>query len=124
MLAIYGFIAFCQDSNPAANKSSVKFDFAGQVSLGYTKVSGSSNMFLTFGGPGIKIGINKIAVNLGMHPSLKYNTGYNKTTDKTPLAPILGTGVQVSYKHFIAGCMFYSIKNLWYAAPAVGYKFK
>ncbi len=51
------------------------------------------------------------AAILAMLPSLRYNFGYNDKTDKTPLSPILGTGAQVSYSHFTAGCVFYSVKK-------------
>ena len=132
ILVMMSVTAFSQnpapvENKPAETKPSVKFDLAGQASLGYAKVIGQSMLFITFGGPNIKIGIDKIAINVGMFPSLRYNVDYDEiinAADKTPISVILGTGVQVSYKHIVGGCLFYSVKNIWYAAPAIGYKFK
>lgn len=125
ILAICSFAAFSQDKPvPAENKPSVKFDLAGQVTFAYANVVKNPNLFLTLGGPSIKISSGKITLNAGMFPSLKYNSNFDEVKDKTPLAVILGTGIQVAYKHLVVGCVFYSIGNVWYAAPAIGYKFK
>lgn len=115
----------CQGQSPATkpepDKKAVAFDLSGQITIAKDE---GSNVFLTCGGPGIRFGKGKVALTVGMYPSLRYNYEYSETIDKTPVTTILGTGAQLSYKHITAGCLFYLVKNLWYAAPAIGYKFK
>lgn len=111
-----------QTETKTPEKNAIKFDCSGMIVVAKDS---KSNLFLTFGGPGLKLSFGKnVALTVGMYPSLKYNYEFSETVDKTPLATILGTGVQLSYKHITGGCMFYSIRNLWFAAPAIGYKFK
>ncbi len=117
----FGLSGFSQNSEPSEKKASFKIDWAGQLTFAKDL---KTNVFFTLGGPNLKVGFEKIVLNAGMFPSLKYNYGYDLKIDKTPLSPILGTGIQISYKHCVAGCVFYSIKNIWFAAPAIGYKFK
>ncbi len=116
-----GVAAYSQNTEQSEKKTSIEFDWAGHLAIAKDV---KTNVFLTVGGPSIKIGINKIAINIGFCPSLKFNYEYDVKTDKTPLSPILGAAAMISYKHLIGGCIFYSIKNIWYAAPTVGYKFK
>ncbi len=112
-----------QDVQTNPKQPKVKFDLAGQITLGYATITLSPNFFLTFGGPSIKFGVNKVAINIGMFPSVKCNINYDEKLDKTPLAIFTGVGAQASYHHIVAGCVCYSVKNVWYAAPVVGYKF-
>lgn len=116
-----GFSAFTQNAEQGEKKTTVKTEWAGHIAIAKDI---KSNVFLNVGGPSLKLGFGLTALTLGFCPSLKYNFKYDEKTDKTPLAPILGSSVMISRGHFIAGCVFYSIKNLWYAAPSVGYKFK
>lgn len=106
-------VCMCSQNNSSEN-SKVKFDFTGQISLAKDM---KENVFLTFGGPNLKMSRGKISVNAGMFPSLRYNY------DSKNLVPVLGAGAQVSWKHLICGCVFYGINNSWYASPAIGYKF-
>ncbi|HOK37650.1 MAG: hypothetical protein WHW07_01225 [Bacteroidales bacterium] len=112
--------AYANDGKPTNKQEKIKIEYSGQILLAKDL---KSNVYITFGGPGIKIQSGKIYFIAGMFPSLKYNYKYDINIDKGPLSPILGTGFQLGYKKFTAGIIFYSIKNNWHFAPGIGYKF-
>ena len=119
LIVVFLLVFSCNSFFCQKEEKRVKATWAGQISLAKDV---KTNIFLTLGGPNVLLKFNDSSINFGMFPSLRYNYGYDKNIEKTPLSTSLGTGVQYSYKHLIVGCLFYSVANQWYVTPSIGIK--
>lgn len=133
MLFFASQLLFAQDApkleNPAKKESpKLSFKMLGSVTASVHKHNDTSlvSTFLNFGGPGLRLEYGKFAVSYWMFPSLRF---FKSGKDKTLTAvPILGTGLQLSYKKIaLAFPMYYlasprTKNNIWIMSVGLGYK--
>ncbi|NUM31193.1 MAG: hypothetical protein HUU47_02580 [Bacteroidetes bacterium] len=113
-----------QSQNPESKnqKSKVTFKTGGTLNLSFHPHKGTNlnSLFLNFGGPGIKFDYGQYSIAYNMFPSIRY---YDENT-----SPILGTGVQLTYKKYsFVAPMYYVVspnskKNVWIVSFGFGYK--
>jgi hypothetical protein len=95
-------------------------DITGQIGISYAKFQSNDNYFINLGGPTIKYTQKKTTFGLSFYPSLRYEPKIEK------LSPILGAGLQCSYKKVILlmPCYYLASNNVWLGTIGLGYKFK
>ncbi len=133
-LVFFVMSAFAQnvpkDTPKEAPKDASKASFKaiGSVAVSYNPSSESA--FLNFGGPGLKLEYGKFGIAFNMFPSLRYFHGdINGKTDvyrtKAEVTPILGAGLQLSYKKLALVLPMYYLptNNVWLMSAGLGYKF-
>ena len=122
-IAILSFsLLFSQESNTKKTPPKVVFKPTGTVNLSFHPHKGTDlySLFLNFGGPGIRVEYGKYSIAYNMFPSIRY---YDDNA-----TPILGTGLQVTYKKIsVVAPMYYVIspnskKNIWIVSFGLGYK--
>jgi len=97
--------------------------------VGVSYHAGSESAFINFGGPGVKLELGKLGISYFMIPSLRYfhgniNDATNTYRTKTAVTPILGTGVQLSYKKISIIMPMYYLpnNNVWILSTGLGFK--
>jgi len=95
-------------------------DISGQIGISYAKFQSNDNYFVNLGGPTVKYTHKKTTIGLSFYPSLRYEPKIEK------LSPILGAGLQCSYKKVILllPCYYLASNNVWLGTIGIGYKFK
>jgi hypothetical protein len=108
--------------NFAQKKDSITkpLDITGQIGFSYAKFQSNDNYFVNLGGPTVKYTHKKTTIGLSFYPSLRYEPKIEK------LSPILGAGLQCSYKKVILllPCYYLASNNVWLGTIGIGYKFK
>ena len=113
---------YSQDSNTKKSPPKVVFKPVGTINLSFHphKGTNSNSLFLNFGGPGIRVEYGKYSIAYNMFPSIRY---YNENA-----SPILGTGLQLTYKKLsVVAPMYYIVspnsnKSIWIVSFGLGYK--
>ena len=121
VLLSFNFL-YSQDSNPKKTPPKVVFKPVGTVNLSFHPHKGTTlnSLFLNFGGPGIRVEYGKYSIAYNMFPSIRY---FDENA-----SPILGTGLQFTYKKLsVVAPMYYIVspnskKNIWIVSFGLGYK--
>lgn len=98
--------------------STTSFNFEGQVAV----TSNGKGVWYNMGGPNIKFSLPKIALSIGMFPSLKFQ----EDAPRPVVIPILGVGPQLHFfkqKRFLLSFPFYYLAshNSWEFTAGIGY---
>jgi hypothetical protein len=119
-------ISFAQETS---KKETPKVTMKAVGSLAVSYHAGSESVFLNFGGPGLRLEYGKFGISYFMFPSLRYFHGNvddntNPYRTKSSVTPILGTGLQLSYKKIAVVLPMYYLpnNNVWIMSVGLGYK--
>lgn len=115
-LSLFVTLSFAQKKDSISKP----LDIVGQIGFSYAKFHSNDNYFVNLGGPTVKYTHKKTTIGLSFYPSLRYEPKIEK------LSPILGAGLQCSYKKVILlmPCYYLASNNVWLGTIGIGYKFK